>query len=91
MSLTAECDKVPMILEGEFQVSSLVENNELAITVKLVLKMIQVEEQHPWIKIENVLVRVEDFNFPIDSLTFGMEEDRKVSPIERPSITTSQV
>ena len=75
MSLTAECDKVPMILEGEFQVSSLVENNELAITVKLVLKMIQVEEQHPWIKIENVLVRVEDFNFPIDSLTFGMEED----------------
>ena len=40
--------------------------------------------------VENVLVQVEDFYFPIDSLTFGME-DRQVSIIERPSIAISQV
>ena len=62
-----ECDKMSLILEGEFQVPSLVENNELAIEVEPVLKMMQVEEQHPWMKIENVLAGVEDFNFPIKS------------------------
>ena len=51
----------------------------------------QVEEPHPWMKIENVVVGVEDFNFPIESVTFGMEEKRKVSNVERPSIATSQV
>ena len=60
-----ECDKMPLVLKGEFQVSSLVENNELAIEVELVLKTMQIEEQHLWMKIENVLVGVEDFNFPI--------------------------
>ena len=37
------------------------------------------------------MVEVEDFYFPIDSFNFGMEEDWKVSVIERPSIATSQV
>ena len=40
---------------------------------------------------ENVLVGVEDFYFPIESLTFGMEEDQQVSFIERPPIAKSQV
>ena len=53
--------------------------------------MMQVEEQHPWMKIENVLVGVEDFNFPIESLTFGMDENQKVSFIEKPSFSISQV
>ena len=35
----------------------------------------QVEEQHLGITIENVLVGVDKFNFPIDVLTLGMEED----------------
>ena len=71
-SPTLECDKMPMILEGEFQVPSLVENNELVSEEEPVLRTIQVEEQHPHMRIENVLVGVEDFNFSIDSLTFGM-------------------
>ena len=33
----------------------------------------------------------EDFYFPIESLTFGLEEDQQVSFIERPSIDKSQV
>ena len=38
---------------------------------------------------ENVLVRVEDFYFPIESLTFSMGEDQKVPFVERHSIATS--
>ena len=64
-----------MILEGEFQVPSLVENNELSSEEDPILKTMQVKEQHPWMRIENVLVGVDKFNFPIDSLTFGIEED----------------
>ena len=51
----------------------------------------QVEEQHLGITIENVLVRVEKFNFPINFFTFSMEEDRKISSIGRPSIAISQI
>ena len=40
---------------------------------------------------ENVLVGVKDFYFPIKSLTFGMEEDQQVSFIKRPSIAKIQV
>ena len=36
-----------VILEGEFQVLSLVENNELASEEVPVLKTMQVKEQHP--------------------------------------------
>ena len=74
-SLTLECDKVPLILEGEFQVPSLVENIALTSEEELILKDMQVEKKHPELLVENVLVGVEDFIFPIDSLTFGMEED----------------
>ena len=51
----------------------------------------QVEKKHLELIIENVLVGIEKFNFPIDSLTFGMEEDRQVSSIERPSFSIRQV
>ena len=40
---------------------------------------------------ENVLVEIEDFNFPIDYLTFGMDKDQQVSFVERLSIATSQM
>ena len=63
----------------------------LASEEELVVKEMEVEKKHPKLLVENVLVRVEDFNFPIDSLTFGMEEDRQVSSKEIPSIATSQV
>ena len=45
---------------------------------------------HPQITIENVLVGIDKFNFPIDFVTLGMEEDQQVSSIGRPSIATSQ-
>ena len=69
----------------------MVENNELAIKEKPPLKEMQVEKKHSEVVIENVLVGVEDFNFPMDSLNFGMEEHQQVSFIEKPSIATSQV
>ena len=37
-----ECDKVPLILEGDFQDPSLVEKNELAIEEESSLKEMQV-------------------------------------------------
>ena len=88
-SPTLEYDKVLVILEGEFQVLSLVENNKLASEEEPTLKTVQVEEQHPWMTIENVFVGVEKFNFPIYCLTFGMEVDWQVSSIEKPSFATS--
>ena len=51
----------------------------------------QAEKKHPEPIKGNVLVGVEDFNFPMKSLTFSMEEDEQVSFIERPSIDKSQV
>ena len=71
-----ECDKMPLVLEGEFQVPSFFEKNQLAIDEELSLKEKQVEKKHLELIIENVFVGVEDLNFPVDSLTFGMEDDR---------------
>ena len=65
-SPTLECNKVPLILEGEFQVSSLVENNALSSEEEPVLKEMQIEKKHLELLVENVLVGVEDFNFPIE-------------------------
>ena len=84
-------DKMSLILEGELQDSTLVEKNELAIDGELLLKEKQVKKKHLELIVENVLVEVEDFHFPINSLTFGIEENRQVSNVERPSIATSQV
>ena len=39
---------------------------------------------------ENVFVGIDKFNFPIDFVTLGMEEDQQVSSIGRPSNTISQ-
>ena len=35
----------------------------------------QVENKHLKLIVENVLLEVEDFNFPINSFTFGMGEN----------------
>ena len=50
----------------------------------------QVEEQHPWKTIENVLVGINKFNFPIDFFTLGMDKDQQVSSIGTPSNAISQ-
>ena len=68
-------EKMSLILEGELQDPTLVEKNEFAIDEEQSLKEKQVEKQHPKFIMENVLVKVEDFHFPINSLNFGMEEN----------------
>ena len=78
------------ILKGELQDLTLVEKNKLVSEEEPSLKEKQVEMEHPGLIVENVLVGVEDFYFPIESLTFGMEDDQQVSFVERPSYSTSQ-
>ena len=46
-------------------------DNELAIEEEPLLENMQIEEQHSGIKIENVLVGVDKFNFPIGFFNFG--------------------
>ena len=86
-----EYEKMPLALEGKLQDSTFIENNELVIDEEPLLEEKQVEKQHPDLIMENVFVGVEDFYFPIESLTFGMDEDRQVSFIEKPSLATSQM
>ena len=88
---TIEFEKMPLVLEGVLQDPLLVEKNELAFDEEPSLKEKQVEKQHPELIMENVLVGVEDFYFPIEYVTFGMEEDQRVLFIERPSIAKSHV
>ena len=80
---------MPLSFGKEIQDPTLVEekNNELANEEKLLVEKRQVEEQHAWKTIENVLVGIDKFNFPIDFVTLGMEEDQQVSSIGRPSNT----
>ena len=84
-------DKMSLILEGELKDLTLVEKHELDIKDELSLKEKQVEKKHLELIIENILVGVEDFYLPIDTLTFGMEEDRRVSFVEKPYVATSQM
>ena len=71
-----KCDKMTLVFEGELQNLRLVEKNELVSDEESSLKDKQVEKEHSELKVENVLVGVEDFHFPINYLTFGMEDDR---------------
>ena len=73
------------------QDSTLIEKHELDINEELSLKEKQVEKKHLKLITENILVGVEDFYLPIESLTFGMEEDRQVSFVEKPHVATSQM
>ena len=86
-----EFEKMPLVLEGVLQDPLLIEKNELASDEESSLNEKQVEKQHPELIMENVFVGVEDFYFPIESVTFGMKEDQRVLFIERPSIAKSQV
>ena len=86
-----ECYKMLLVLEGELQKPTLVEKNELVSDKEPSLKEKQVEkDEHPKLIMENVLVGVEDFYFPIEALNFGMEEDLQVSFVEKPSVATNQ-
>ena len=87
-----ECNFVPLSFKEEIQDPTLVEEkkNELVNEEELLVEERQSEEQHSRITIENVLVGIDKFNFPIDFVTLGMEDDQQISYIGRPSITTSQ-
>ena len=72
-----ECNFVPLSFKKEIQELTLVEEkkNELANKKELLVEKRQVEEHHPRTTIENVLVGINKFNFLIDFVTLGMEED----------------
>ena len=71
---------MPLSFEEEIQDPTSVEekNNELTNEEELLVEERQVEEQHPRITIENVLIGIDKFNFPIDFVTLGIEEDQQV-------------
>ena len=64
--------------------------NELANEEEQLMGKRQVKEQHSQTTVENVLVRINKFNFPIDFATLGMEEDQHASSIGKPPNVTSQ-
>ena len=80
-------------LKEEIQQPPLFEEkkNEYANEKELSMEKRQTEEHHPLIIMENVLVRIHKFSFPIDCVTVDMEEEQQVSFIGTPSTTTSQV
>ena len=57
---------------------------------KLLMEKRQAEEHHFLIRMENVLVRIDKFSFPIECVTMGMEEDQQVSFIGTHSTATSK-
>ena len=79
-------------LKEETQEPRLVEEKEdkSAVEEELSMKKRQPEKHHPLIGMENVLVGIDRFNFPIDCMIVGIEEEQKVSFIETPSTATSQ-
>ena len=85
-------ENVTLSFEEEIQDLTLVEEKkiELADEEELLMEKRKVEEKHPWTTIENVLVGIDKFNFPIDFVTLGREEDQQASFIDRPSNATSQ-
>ena len=87
-----ECNFVPLSFKEEIQESTLVEEkkNELANEEEQLVEKRQVEEHHPRTTFENILFGIDKFNFPIDFVTLGMEEDQQVSSIGTPSNATSQ-
>ena len=65
-------------------------NNECANEVELTMEKRKGEKQHQQTKFKNVLVKIDKFNFPIDCVTVGMEEEPQVSFMGTPSTATSQ-
>ena len=86
-----ECDKMSLVLEGELQDLTLAKKNELAIEKEQSLKDKKVEKKHLKLIMENIIVGVGDFCLPIESFTFTMEEDRQVSFVGKPYVSTSQM
>ena len=68
---------MPLNFKEEIQDPTLVVEKkiELANEKEVLVEKRQVKEQHLWKTIENVLVGIDKFNFLIDFVTLGMEEE----------------
>ena len=79
-------------MKEEIKEPTLVEEkkNEYANEVKLTMDKKKGEEQHQQTKFQNVLVEVDKFNFPIDLVILGREEDNQDLAKGRPSNALSQ-
>ena len=87
-----ECNNMLLRLKEENLNPAVVEEkkNEYANEVELIMEKRKSEEQHHQIKLQNVLVGIDKFNFPIDLVTLGREEDNQASAQGRPSHALSQ-
>ena len=85
-----ECNLVFQNLKEETQEPLLVEEKEdkSATEKELSMENRQAEEHYPLIRMENVLVGIDRFSFPIDCVTMGMEEEQQVPFIRTPSTAT---
>ena len=87
-----ECNSMLLRIKVESLDPAVVEEkkNEYANEVELIMEMRKGEEQHQQTKIENVLVGIDKFNFPIVLVIVGKEEDKQVVFTRKPSIAFSQ-
>ena len=87
-----ECNNMLLRIKEENLNLAVVEEkkNEYANEVELIMEKRKSEEQHQQIKFQNVLVGIDKFNFPIDLVTLGREEDNQTSAQGRPSNALSQ-
>ena len=63
---------------------------DYANAVELTMERKKNEEQHQRTKFENVLIGIDKFNFPINLVTLGKEEDSQALAKGRPSNAFSQ-
>ena len=73
-----ECNNMLLRIKEEITDPIVVEvkENEYANEVELTMEMRKGEEQHQQTKFENVFVGIDKFNFPIDIVTLGIEENQ---------------
>ena len=87
-----ECNNMLLRIKEEITNATVVEEktNEYANEVEITMEGRKGEEQHQQTKIENVLVRIDKFNFPIDFVILGKEEDKQVVSTKKPSNALSR-
>ena len=87
-----ECNSMLLRNKEEIINPAVVEEkkNEYENEVELTMERRKGEEQHQHIKFQNVLVKIEKFNFPIDLEILGKEGDKQVVSIGRPSNALNQ-
>ena len=87
-----ECNNMLLRIKKEITNTVVVEEkkNEYANEEELTMERRKGEKQHQQVKFQNVLVWIEKFNFPIELVTLGREEDNQTSSKGRPSNALSQ-